>query len=147
MYSHTYVLRAKTHKNLIIWKIFCLNSSQSRICGNKFFDCWQNLYMNFSVWNLYFFKRNKKLHNLFYYNLTMIKSGESWDGDKSTVRFLLCSSGFMKPPSGMRRGDCYCARLHPKRILMCMRVLQITIKCLTYLIHYPSKCNPQLLVN
>lgn len=103
MYSHTYVLRAKTHKNLIIWKIFCLSSSRSQRCGNKFFDCWQNLYTNFSVWNLYFFKRNKKLHNLFYYNLTMIKSGESWDGDKSTIRFLLCFSGFIKPPWGKEK--------------------------------------------
>lgn len=141
MYSHTYVFRAK--KNTQEFKKYIWNLlSQFVRRGNKFFDCWQNLYMIFSVWNLYFKKNRDKKMQSYYYNLTMIKSREreSWDGDKSTMRFLLCSSGFMNWTWNHQRTEIF---IRKESSCACV-FYKITIKCLTNIIHYPSKCNPHL---
>lgn len=116
----------------------------------------KNLYMNFIRFSVFFLKSlfSSFLPQYTYFIIILLflfevvvfadkVKRERERGDKSATKLLLLYSqereGFMnwtrKPPSER-------AHLHQTLVPMCVHVQQITIKCLTYLIHYPSKCNP-----
>lgn len=82
MYSHTYVLRAKTHRNLIWicleWIFFSFAAVVRR--GNKFLTV-DKIFIHefrsfFDFWNLYFFIKNAQFFFIIIFLLltTMIKS-------------------------------------------------------------------------